>query len=402
MGIERKTQDFKEVTIESSSSNGSIHGVLSSFGNVDSYKDTIIPGAYKETIPDFLQNGFLSWSHAWNIPVGTISDAKEVDSGLYIAADFHGTDAAQQARQIASERLARGKTMGLSIGYEPQKATQRDDGVRELRQIKLYEAGLVMVPADSHALVADVKGIERPDWRLVLQALASGGDIAQLVETRANEPPAYKGALPYVATDKADPDTAWDGPGVMADCDGRAQLRKVCTWVDPEGDPDAKSSYKLPHHLPNGEVVLKGVQAAMGALLGARGGVAIPDADRRAVWSHLAKHYGQFSDADGKPLAPPEFRTAQPLADHAQRVLTELESLGQRCQDIRDLRAKEGRVLSRATITRLREVHQAHAAVGDQIAAMIADHDAAEGGKEAERLFAQYLQLQARLRGVPA
>jgi len=138
MGIERKVRDFKEVTIESSSPNGSIHGVLSSFGNVDSYKDTIIPGAYKETIPDFLKNGFLSWSHAWDIPIGTISDAKEVKDGLYLVADFHGTDAAQQARQIAAERLARQKTMGLSIGYETQKSTQRDDGVRELRQIKLY------------------------------------------------------------------------------------------------------------------------------------------------------------------------------------------------------------------------------------------------------------------------
>jgi len=155
-------------------------------------KTPIIPGAYKETIPDFLKNGFLSWSHAWDIPIGTISDAKEVKDGLYLVADFHGTDAAQQARQIAAERLARQKTMGLSIGYETQKSTQRDDGVRELRQIKLYEAGLVMVPADSHALVGGVKGIDHPDWRAVLQAFASG-DFSQLTETRATEPAGYQG-----------------------------------------------------------------------------------------------------------------------------------------------------------------------------------------------------------------
>lgn len=396
MGIERKTQDFKEVTIASDSPHGSITGVLSSFGNIDAYKDTVIPGAYQSTVKDFVQRGFLSWSHAWDIPIGTISDAKEVEHGLYLAADFHGTDAAQQARQITTERLARQKTMGLSIGYEAEKTKQRDDGVRELHQIKLYEAGLVMVPADGSALVSGVKGAILPDWQHLLKLLANPDIASRLAVTDDAPPPAYKGALPYVATTKADPGVSWDGPAVMADCDGRVQLRTVCAWVDSEGDPDAKSSYKLPHHLPNGEVVLKGVQAAMGALLGARGGVAIPDSDRRAVYAHLSGHLKQFDET------PPEFRTAQPLADHAQRVLAELESLGQRCQDIRDLRAKEGRVLSRATISRLREVHQAHAAVGDQLSSMIADHDAAEGGKQAEALFADYLLLQARLRGVPA
>ena len=400
MGIERKTAEFKDVAITSSSPDGSISGVLSSFGNVDSYQDTVLPGAYKGTIPDFIERGFLSWSHAWDVPVGTISDAKEVKDGLYLAADFHGTPQAQQARQITAERLSRQKTMGLSIGYEATKSAMRDDGIRELREIKLYEAGLVMVPADSFALVSSVKSAERPDWRRLLEALAAG-DLSRLAETREAPPPEFKGALPYVATDKADPGTSWDGPAVMADCDGRDQLRKVCTWVDPEGDPDAKSSYKLPHHLPNGEVVLKGVQAAMGALLGARGGFAIPDSDRKAVYNHLAKHYAQFDDDNGKPIEPPDFRTAQPLADHAQRVLADLDALGQRCMEIRDLRAKEGRVLSRATIARLKDVAAAHAAVGDQLAAMIADHEAQEDGKAADRLFADYLTIQARLRGVP-
>lgn len=400
--MEVKIAPFVDASVSDTSPSGTVSGYLSVYSGRDSYNDTIVQGAFDKTLAPFVKDGFLSWSHDWSLPVGYIRDARSDDKGLFIVADFHSTPDAQKARQITSERLAQKKSMGLSIGYEAVKATTRDDGVRELREIKLYEAGLVMVPADSAALVSAVKGADRPDWRLVLQALASG-DLSQLVETRATDQPTeYKGALPYVATAKADPGASWDGPAVMADCDGRAQLRKVCTWVDPEGDPDAKSSYKLPHHLPNGEVVLKGVQAAMGALLGARGGVAIPDADRRAVYNHLAKHYAQFTGDDDKPLTPPEFRTAQPLADHAQRVLAELEGLGQRCQDIRDLRAKEGRVLSRATITRLREVHQAHAAVGDRIAAMIADHDAAEGGKDAERLFAAYLQLQARLRGVPA
>ena len=49
--------------------------------------------------------------------------------------------------------------------------------------------------------------------------------------------------------------------------------------------------------------MLRGIYAAMGALLGARGGVAIPDSDKRGVYNHLAKHYAQYE------VEPPEFRS---------------------------------------------------------------------------------------------
>jgi hypothetical protein len=36
------------------------------------------------------------------------------------------------------------------------------------------------------------------------------------------------------------------------------------------------------------------VKAAMGSMMGSRGGVDIPEADRKACYSHLSKHYDQF------------------------------------------------------------------------------------------------------------
>lgn len=109
-------------------------------------------------------------------------------------------------------------------------------------------------------------------------------------------------ALPYKATAKADTNTPWDGPEVVSHSKGRAMLRLIHAWVDPSGDPEAKSSYKLPHHLPNGEVVLRGVQAAMSRLMQAN--TQIPDADRQGVYNHLAKHYRQFG------LEPPPLRAS--------------------------------------------------------------------------------------------
>ena len=98
-------------------------------------------------------------------------------------------------------------------------------------------------------------------------------------------------------TDKMDRiirERGWDG------------VAKAHAWHDPKEDPDndppqEKGAYKLPHHeLIDGElrVVWRGVVAAMTVVNGARGGVDIPESDRRKVYDHLAAHYGEF---DGEP-----------------------------------------------------------------------------------------------------
>ena len=82
-------------------------------------------------------------------------------------------------------------------------------------------------------------------------------------------------------------------------------------WHDPQEDPEhdppqEKGAYKLPHHeLIDGElkVVWRGVVAAMTVINGARGGVNIPDSDRRSVYDHLAQHYGEFDEE------PPEYQS---------------------------------------------------------------------------------------------
>jgi hypothetical protein len=82
-------------------------------------------------------------------------------------------------------------------------------------------------------------------------------------------------------------------------------------WYDPSMDeegndpPQEKQAYKLPHHeVVDGRlrVVWRGVAAAMQVLAGARGGVQIPDADRRKVHEHLAAHYKEFDEE------PPPFQ----------------------------------------------------------------------------------------------
>ena len=114
-------------------------------------------------------------------------------------------------------------------------------------------------------------------------------------------PDDIKGVISYNSahsggTSKAPKEEAWDGPKEVAAADVD-DLKVMCTWVDSE-DAENKGAYKLPHHKAGGghSVVWNGVKAAMGALMGARGGVDIPDGDRRGVYNHLAKHYDEFDE----------------------------------------------------------------------------------------------------------
>lgn len=94
-----------------------------------------------------------------------------------------------------------------------------------------------------------------------------------------------------------------DGSG-SPDSMNWAQYRRAFAWYDVE-NAETFGAYKLPHHdVINNQLVVvwRGVAAAMAALLGARGGVNIPDADCRGVYDHLAGHYRQFEKE------PPEFK----------------------------------------------------------------------------------------------
>lgn len=103
-----------------------------------------------------------------------------------------------------------------------------------------------------------------------------------------------KAAIAYKDRGIMPENTEWDGPGEMAKCATVSDLKAICAWFDNTKAED-RGSYKLPHHQGDSKkAVFRGVAAAMGALMGARGGAALPEADRKAVYNHLAKHYKQF------------------------------------------------------------------------------------------------------------
>lgn len=155
---------------------GTLEGYASVFASpgssqVDSYGDQIAPGAYADTLADFVRDGFFAADHVWGASarIGTIKEAHEDNRGLYVVAEYHSNEQAQRLRNDAKERMDRGKTVQLSIGYEAQEWEYRKvdppvrgmfgptDQIRVLKKIRLFEISDVAVAADDNARATAIK-----------------------------------------------------------------------------------------------------------------------------------------------------------------------------------------------------------------------------------------------------
>jgi hypothetical protein len=113
---------------------------------------------------------------------------------------------------------------------------------------------------------------------------------------------------PHRSPRVADRDAAWDAAAEVAAAEGREELERMHAWRDDAGDPDAKSSYKLPHHRRDGTLVPRGLFAAAQRLESAD----IPSEDLPGVRRHLGRHYEEID-------ATPPWESEQATADLERR-----------------------------------------------------------------------------------
>lgn len=138
---------------------GIIEGYASTFGNVDSYNDTVAKGAFKKTLIERMPKGIpMLWQHEMHNPIGRTLEASEDRKGLRVVGQL--TRGVKQAEE-AFLHLKAGSLNSFSIGYSTVKhSTDEDSGIRTLKEIKLYEWSPVTFPADEHARIVGVKGDE--------------------------------------------------------------------------------------------------------------------------------------------------------------------------------------------------------------------------------------------------
>ncbi len=132
---------------------GVFAGYASKFGGLDSYGDTILPGAYKKTIKKRERPIRLRWNH-WGPVIGKWLDIREDDVGLYVEGEL--TPGHRAAEDVFAS-MKHGAVDGLSIGYRPIQIRDLGDGKRELKEVELVEISIVEEPADLGARVSDVK-----------------------------------------------------------------------------------------------------------------------------------------------------------------------------------------------------------------------------------------------------
>lgn len=156
MDLQRKTCDLAQFKL-SEEGTGSFAGHASVFNVLDRQGEIVQPGAFAGTLEQFEATGFVAIAHDWDaLPVASIKRCREDEKGLWIEAEFHSTPEAQGCRTYVRERLGRGKTVPLSIGYWVRDSQPTKEGLL-LKQLDLAEVSIVTVPANPQAGAARAK-----------------------------------------------------------------------------------------------------------------------------------------------------------------------------------------------------------------------------------------------------
>jgi len=330
-GKPMNTKTLSRVTVKDAAK-GEVTAVFATLNSIDSDGDVTLPSAFEEGCPVRISAyGHQSWQGALPVGKGTIRTVgnEAILDGQFFMNTAHGRDTFEVVKELGSQQE-------WSYGYDPVEfhfGEFEGKQVRFLAKQKVHEVSPVLLGAGVGTRV------------LAAKALASAGVDPASAMGLVRKP--GKGIdvheTPVVSR-------SWDATFAVKGIDDNtrpSELRTVYAWCDPDGDPERKSSYRLPHHHGvDGPANLRAIVAGI-ALLNSDNGAGIPENDRKAVYDHLAAH---MRDAD---TDPPEYRTGSTSAlkfyDHGTAVLATVSSFIDRASEVMALRAKKGKGLAPAS-----------------------------------------------------
>lgn len=340
-GIEVRQADSGEVSL----------GGYAAVFDQEAFGEVVRPGAFTNTLREQADVRFL-------VNHGGVPLARTKSGTMTLDTDDHGLRMEVSALDVSNPTVAeltsamrRGDLSEMSFGFIPIRDSINENGVRELKEVRLmdvsavtypwYEgtevelnglsdavdaikAGRVLTACQRGALTEATcvfragKVLSSANAKLVSDAMEA---LAALLEASGDR--SLRAAVS--SHDSATTDQSWDADANvtrLSDDAGLSTFRRVFAWVDPD-NPDSVSAHKLPHHQVSesgepGAANTRACSAAIAALNGARGGVeGIPDSQREAVYRHLASH---IEDAGGEP---PELSSRQvPVSRvHARRLI---------------------------------------------------------------------------------
>lgn len=203
---------------------GVFEAIVSVFGNVDSYGDVVMPGAFTETLAEWAASGDpipVLWSHNSQDPdyhIGYVVKAEERDEGLWVRAQLDPDDLLDARSKTAKiYRLLKGRRVRqFSFAFDVLDGGwgERDEqDVYELRRLKLYEVGPCLIGVNQATDLLDIKGRKekppKPDTG------ESGSDTHTHDESKATPAPSAPAPEPPIA---ATPEPVQARPGTASAC----------------------------------------------------------------------------------------------------------------------------------------------------------------------------------------
>ena len=145
--IEFELEDYNEAE-------GIFTGYGAVFSNIDSGGDIIEPGAFTKTIAESADRvKILSGHNESLLPIGKPLELREDAKGLYLKAKISDTVLGRDVKTLIGDRV-----LGeLSIGYDPIVFDYDEDGIRHLREVKLWEISVVTWAMNEEATITGFK-----------------------------------------------------------------------------------------------------------------------------------------------------------------------------------------------------------------------------------------------------
>lgn len=154
---EIKNLPFEVKTTNEEGDYFTFEGYASTFGNLDYGNDVIVKGAFLKSLKETPEVPVL-WQHRMSEPVGKSVQLREDEGGLYIKAILPKDDTLVNGRIMPQMKV--GSIKEMSIGFFSKEADVREDGIRYIKEIELYEVSLVTKAMNPKALVSNFKSLE--------------------------------------------------------------------------------------------------------------------------------------------------------------------------------------------------------------------------------------------------
>ncbi|MFV0240760.1 MAG: HK97 family phage prohead protease [Lacrimispora sphenoides] len=157
MRYEYKQMQFKMG--EYNEEEGIFSGYGAVFENLDSGGDILEPGAFTKTLAEGWERVKILALHndCW-LPIGRPLELREDTNGLFLSARVSDTSMGKDIKVLLKD----GVLNELSIGYDPVVFDYDSDGIRHLREVKLWEVSIVTWAMNPEATITGYKSMQEP------------------------------------------------------------------------------------------------------------------------------------------------------------------------------------------------------------------------------------------------